>query len=583
MSEKGGHYIALFSIHGLVRGTEMELGRDADTGGQILYLVELAQSLIQHPDVERVDLFTRRIFDPKIADGYAQPVEELAPGANIVRIEFGPRRYLRKESLWPYLGHFVDNCLRFWRSLGRAPDLIHGHYADAGFICSRLAGLLGIPMAFTGHSLGRVKRERLMAHGTKAESIEKRYHIAERVEAEEVALDNAAFVVVSTHQEVDEQYKLYDNYQPQRMNVIPPGVNLDRFSPPSRAFHKNTSIYQELARFLKDMSKPIILAICRPDPRKNIMTLLHAYGQNQALRDAANLVLLAGTRNDISEMEKETRQQLTQIFKLVDLYDLYGHIAYPKQHTSEDVPDLYRLAAKTGGVFVNPALTEPFGLTLIEAAASGLPIVATEDGGPRDIVAACKNGLLIDPLKADELSAALLSAISDRQQWRRWSRSGLAGAHRHFSWDAHVKKYMRLANRTITGKQKRKLQEKSRNPLITADRVILCDIDNTLTGDRASLRELLDRIRSAGEHAGVGDRHGTQPRIDASGAQGMEDFGPDDFDHFRRNGNLLRASPGAGQTMEGSDQLSMGTRSHPEGNGKHPGFDSARAPGAART
>ena len=41
----------------------------------------------------------------------------------------------------------------------------------------------------------------------------------------------------------------------------------------------------------------------------------------------------------------------------------------------------YRIAALTRGVFVNPALTEPFGLTLIEAAASGLPIVATEDGG----------------------------------------------------------------------------------------------------------------------------------------------------------------------------------------------------------
>ena len=58
-------------------------------------------------------------------------------------------------------------------------------------------------------------------------------------------------------------------------------------------------------------------------------------------------------------------------------------------------------------MFVNPALTEPFGLTLIEAAASGLPFVATEDGGPRDIVANCKSGVLVDPLDSQALAEAL--------------------------------------------------------------------------------------------------------------------------------------------------------------------------------
>ncbi len=62
------------------------------------------------------------------------------------------------------------------------------------------------------------------------------------------------------------------------------------------------------------------------------------------------------------------------------------------------MPELYRLAAASKGVFINPALTEPFGLTLLEAGATGLPIVATNDGGPRDIIANCRNGLLIDPL-----------------------------------------------------------------------------------------------------------------------------------------------------------------------------------------
>ena len=90
---------------------------------------------------------------------------------------------------------------------------------------------------------------------------------------------------------------------------------------------------------------------------------------------------------------------LTEIFLLMDKYDLYGKIAIPKKHDFEhEVPGLYRIAAEKKGIFVNSALTEPFGLTLIEAAASGLPIVATEDGGPQDIIANCKNGELVDPL-----------------------------------------------------------------------------------------------------------------------------------------------------------------------------------------
>ncbi|NIV35683.1 MAG: HAD family hydrolase, partial [Anaerolineae bacterium] len=72
--------------------------------------------------------------------------------------------------------------------------------------------LLGVPFVFTGHSLGRVKQQRLLENGLKPEKIESRYHITQRIEAEEVALDHAAMVVASTQQEVEEQYALYDNH-----------------------------------------------------------------------------------------------------------------------------------------------------------------------------------------------------------------------------------------------------------------------------------------------------------------------------------------------------------------------------------
>ena len=59
MRRPGELYIALISVHGLIRGDDLVLGRDADTGGQTLYVVELARALAKQPEVARVDLLTR--------------------------------------------------------------------------------------------------------------------------------------------------------------------------------------------------------------------------------------------------------------------------------------------------------------------------------------------------------------------------------------------------------------------------------------------------------------------------------------------------------------------------------------------
>ena len=137
----GNLYIAMISLHGLVTGENIELGRDADTGGQIKYVIDLAKSLSSIPDVGRVDIFTRQIFDRRINAKYAEPIEQLTERAFIVRLPCGPRRYLRKEKLWPHIELFADNMLYHFNHSGRVPDVIHGHYADAGLIASRLAAM----------------------------------------------------------------------------------------------------------------------------------------------------------------------------------------------------------------------------------------------------------------------------------------------------------------------------------------------------------------------------------------------------------------------------------------------------------
>ncbi|MDW7649742.1 MAG: HAD-IIB family hydrolase [Bacillota bacterium] len=502
MKEEKGKYILLLSVHGLIRGEHLELGRDADTGGQTLYVVELARALAARPDVDRVDLVTRQVYDAKVDACYADNLEEIGPGAFIVRVPCGPRRYLRKESLWPYLNSFTDAVLQHLRRVGRVPDWVHGHYADAGYVGARLAGLLGVPLVFTGHSLGRVKRQRLLAAGVKEESIEAQYNITTRIDAEEEALDTASLVVASTLQEVDEQYRLYDYYSPETMKVIPPGTDLTRFRLPGED-DREPPIKKELERFLHNPDKPMVLAISRADERKNITTLIRAFGENEQLRESANLVIVAGNRTDIAALDKGARDVMTAVLVLIDRYDLYGKAAYPKRHNSDDIPDLYRLAAATGGVFVNPALTEPFGLTLIEAAASGLPVVATQDGGPRDILANCENGLLVDPLDADAMGEAILAAIRDKERWQRWSQNGARGARKHYSWETHVDHYLQKMQAVMAERSEIPVNLK-RSQLPVVDRILVTDIDNTLIGEKESLAELLAMLKNTDVNIGFG-------------------------------------------------------------------------------
>jgi sucrose-phosphate synthase len=500
MNDDDGLYLVHISIHGLIRGENIELGRDADTGGQIKYVVELARALAGHDQVKEVELFTRKVEDRRVDAIYSQDTEDLCPGARVVRLPCGPRRYLRKERLWPHLQAYVDACLQYFRRCGRVPDLIHGHYADAGWVAAQLGRLLEVPVVFTGHSLGRVKLQRMVEQGQNRDRIWERYQFEHRIDGEESALETADFVIASTMQEIEEQYQIYEQYVPERMEVIPPGVDLSRFSPP-QAGDPLPPIAANVDCFLCDPEKPMILTIARPDERKNLPALVDAFGRHPQLREQANLVLVLGNREDLRKLPRASQRVLYEVMLRIDQYDLYGSVAYPKRHAASDVPDLYRLAAQRKGVFVNPALTEPFGLTLIEAAASGLPMIATHDGGPRDILRNCQNGLLVDPLDTAAIGTVLHQAVSDPQQWQTWAEQGLAGVHRCYSWAPHVEAYLERFHKTMrthpddyTGVEL--VSERVKGRLATADRMLISDIDYTLTGDNDALANLAERIRS---------------------------------------------------------------------------------------
>lgn len=501
-------YIQLYSIHGLIRGHDLELGRDADTGGQTKYVLEFAKALSKDPRVGKIELVTRLIKDKSVSEDYSEHIEKIDEKLSIVRIRCGGGKYLRKERLWNHLEEFVDKSIKYIKSLKRLPDVIHSHYADAGYVCTELTKFFGIPFIHTGHSLGKSKLGKLLSENIPRDEIEKRYKISHRIEVEESVIYFADLIITSTSQEIEKQYGEYKNAGVEKFRIIPPGVDLEKFYPYPREDKRSRElrrlkmmIAEKLLRFFIDVDKPLILALCRPDKRKNISGLINAYGENMELQKKANLAIFAGIRKDIQTMPDNEREVLTEILLLMDKYNLYGRMAIPKRHdTKHEVPELYRIAAESGGVFVNSALTEPFGLTLIEAAASGLPVVATDDGGPRDIVANCKNGILTEVSKPENIAAGINKILRSKNLWRKYSESGIKNVGRYYTWEAHTKKYLSEIN-IILGKEidKDHTFAPVGKKLFSAEKLIVTDIDNTLLGDENYTREFAELLRNKHE------------------------------------------------------------------------------------
>ncbi len=507
-TSKQGLHIQMFSIHGLLRAKNMELGFDADTGGQIKYVIELCNALSQRPEIRQVDLFTRLIRDKTLSQDYGKRLEVVNHKFRIVRLQCGGGKYIRKEVLWPHLDEFVDKAIKFIRREKQIPDIVHGHYPDGGYAAKELARLFGLPFIYTGHSLGRSKKERLLAQGISLLEMDKKLRITHRIETEERILKHADMVVTSTRQEIEGQYHLYRNRSLPAYKVIPPGIGIEKFYPyyheefpdtaaKESALFTRASLTQELNRFFQHPDKPLILVLCRPDKRKNIQGLVKAYGEDLDLQAMANLAIFAGIRKDIAIMESTERDVLTHMLLLMDKYNLYGKMAIPKQHDFEhEVPELYRIAARSNGVFVNPALTEPFGITLLESLACGLPVVATHDGGPRDIIHNCGGGVLVDPVDPRAIAEAIREIIKNTDTWKDLSRNGILNTRRFYTWESHTEAYAKEAETLHRQFEKSAInlsppRDRIGRRLKHLEYMFITDIDNTLIGgDPDDLEEL---------------------------------------------------------------------------------------------
>ena len=208
--------IAHLSVHGYFDPVPI-LGQ-TDTGGQVTYVLELAKHLGRMGI--QVDIFTRQ-FEGR--DRIA-PVND---NVRVVRLPCGPDKFIRKEDLYPHWNEYVGNLYEFIEGNDLNYDVIHGHYWDAGYVSMKLTEALEQPFFYTAHSLGAWKMEQM---GGDPAEMEKLFKFTERLHWENIVFRAARAHTVTTEDGKATYKRLYD-YETPDMDIIPPGVDVDRFRP----------------------------------------------------------------------------------------------------------------------------------------------------------------------------------------------------------------------------------------------------------------------------------------------------------------------------------------------------------------
>ncbi len=400
--------IAMISTHGYV-SARPPLGA-ADTGGQVVYVLELARKLAQLG--HDVDVWTRR-FE-------RQPGQDrISDRVRILRMPCGGPGFIPKEYLHEHLGEWCEHALRFIRRHRLRYEFINSHYWDAGVAGQRLAEALSIPHVHTPHSLGIWKKIQMETdYPDRAATFEKEFNFSARIRHETALYRSCDLVVATTPPQLDMLIADY-GAPADRVHMIPPGYDDTRFFPVSEAS-------RQLLRRRLGFTRPTILALGRLATNKGYDLLIEAFAL-VARRDPEIALHLAvgGARLDAYE-----KRLLASLRALAKKLGLARRVKFAGYIDDSELADHYRAA----DLFVLSSRYEPFGMTAIEAMACGTPTVVTIHGGLYRAVSFGRHALYGDPFDREDLGITMYKPFRHPRLWNRLSRMGAHKARSLFTW-----------------------------------------------------------------------------------------------------------------------------------------------------
>jgi mannosylfructose-phosphate synthase len=402
--------IAMVSTHGYV-AAEPPLGLP-DTGGQVVYVLELAKKLAQLG--YEVDIWTRRFED--------QPeTEKVDDHVRIIRMPCGGKEFIPKEYLYKKLPEWTENALRYIQKKRYKYEFINSHYWDAGLAGQHMAEELSVPHIHTPHSIGTWK-QRLMREDSpdSDEQLEKTYNFSRRIHHESTLYRECDIVVATSPIQLD-MFKADYSLPADKVQMIPPGYDDNRFFPVSEA--TRYSIRESLQY---DPQIKVVSSIGRLARNKGFDLLVDAFAVVAEHMDNVVLRLAVGTENE-QTMEDPMLKEMIDKIKALGIQErviLSGSLEDP------DMPDFYRAA----DVFCLPSRYEPFGMTAIEAMACGTPTVVTTNGGLYRTLTYGVDALYADSFDAGDFGYTILKALRHPAIHNRLAYSGAHKVRSLFTW-----------------------------------------------------------------------------------------------------------------------------------------------------
>jgi D-inositol-3-phosphate glycosyltransferase len=344
-------------------------------------------------------------------------VVAVEPGLRVHHVPAGPLAPVPKELLPELVGEFTAGVaarLAVLADRDRGVDAIHANYWLSGIAGHSLKHELGVPLVSTFHTLDRVKAEASREELDAAEP-------ARRALAEAETIGCSDAVLASCTVEAEQLAELY-GADPLRIEIVAPGVDHAFFSPGD---------FRQARRAIgMPVEETMLLFVGRIQPLKGLDIAVQALAELSgpaAGGMAATLVVVGGPSGPHGD------EELVRIRHMIEALGLTGQVRFVAPQGHEMLSTYYRAA----DVCVVPSRSESFGLVALEAAACGVPVVASAVGGLTTLVDDGATGYLVDGRDPAEyashiarivqdpvLASSMAAAAAKRAQRYTWSVAG---------------------------------------------------------------------------------------------------------------------------------------------------------------
>jgi sucrose synthase len=504
--------IAVISPHGWF-GQDHVLGRP-DTGGQVVYILDQVKSLEAYLKTSLASagisvppkiIVVTRLIPENDGTTSNQRLEKINGTDHcwILRVPFKDenqniiRHWLSRFQVWPFLEQFaLDAKNELLTEFGGKPDMVIGNYSDGNLVASLLAPWLQTVQCNIAHALEKPK---YLFSALYWQDMEKDFNFSLQYTADLISMNKADIIISSTAQEIagtettmgqyesyclfsmPELYKVTDgiNLLHPKFNVVSPGVDESIYFPYTDTSRRLKNQTEELTERLfvkkgddifgelEDPDKTPIFTIARLDKIKNLTGLVESFGRSKELQGKTNLIIVTNTVREVRVTDAEEMSELKKMYQLIEEYGLQNKIRWIENSSRKDGAESYRIIADRRGIFVQPALFEAFGLTVLEGMASGLPVFATQFGGPQEIIEDGKNGYLINPTQPELISQPILEFLHRCEKnpscWETLGGQAIIRVKERFSWSSYSEKLIKAAklygfwNNSVLGDEKKEV------------------------------------------------------------------------------------------------------------------------------